>query len=316
MLRGLNLFHQQKWLLDVLNGAYSRSLAASSTLVLGGAMPTAPLPLLEQPSGLHAHSKDERDGNGHAACCSSAAGKGKPVVLALSPHAQCASGMEQHAAPAATSPRLRPKSAKRRAAEALLAARYSDAGCSASSRPSAPGCASGGSVPATSPGAMWACSAPAGALAPAPHAPNAKQQRIPACSTPPELPAARRMSSIAATASASERAAAAVAASAEQQASTSAVAMPEGVRSITECPSSCSHPQAQGWCHHEVRLPHVSWPRVLQADPASLVVTRLAPGYERWQLAEGLQVRLLISVWCVCSVSCGCCLPCACPCNH
>eukprot|EP00879_Flechtneria_rotunda_P029156 GHRR01031434.1.p1 GENE.GHRR01031434.1~~GHRR01031434.1.p1 ORF type:complete len:314 (+),score=95.23 GHRR01031434.1:1-942(+) len=62
---------------------------------------------------------------------------------------------------------------------------------------------------------------------------------------------------------------------------------------VPACPSDCQHKLAHGWCHTQVCLPHVDWASVLDADLSSVPSLRVASGYQRLQLPDGLQVLVI-----------------------
>jgi len=97
-----------------------------------------------------------------------------------------------------------------------------------------------------------------------------------------------------ASSSATETAAAsaATAADADECADTAAAAAGAPV-AVAACSASCHHPDANGWCHMPVHVPHADWAAVMAADPNTFSSFRVAPGYDRLQLPHGLQVRFL-----------------------
>lgn len=62
---------------------------------------------------------------------------------------------------------------------------------------------------------------------------------------------------------------------------------------VAACAADCSHSLANGWCHTQVRLPHVDWGHVLEAELGGVPSFKLAPGYERIELPGGLQVLVV-----------------------
>ncbi|GBF96402.1 ribonuclease H [Raphidocelis subcapitata] len=291
------------------------SAAAAAPPAGGGAPPAAPGAsdgtAASTSSGAGAGSGSRSSNSNSGAMPSTAACEGAPPA----PSAAWPAG--QRAAtppspPSASDAAQQPlKSARRMAAEALLAARFVGAGqaspgAAASARGGGSGSGGGGGARPSPPRLKSASLAGGGSvlLSPqllvslTPGGNGLSVARPPRAALP--KPAGTSSSSVSKRAPAASKAAATASATEALAVLADLAAQPyDGVApagepvAVAACDASCSHPNAQGWCHMPVHVPHVDWEALMASEPATFSNVRVAPGYDRLTLPYGLQVLVV-----------------------